>query len=300
MQQIVPNFWFHKNAEEAGDFYASVLPKTTAEVTGRYPTEGLQDFQRDFAGEPVTVDVTIDGFIVRLLNAGGEFTPNPSLSIFLNFDPLFFEANPEEAREALDATWAGLAEGGSVLMPLDEYPFSRRYGWVQDRYGVSWQLTLSDVEGEPRPFVIPALMFAGSAQNKAEEMTDFYRSVLPDSAEGSKFRYGTPTGPASADALMYSEVKLCGQWFAAMDSGVEQPWSFTPGVSLQLSCHGQEEIDRIWEAFSANPDNEVCGWLTDKAGLSWQIVPDNMDELLARPNGFQNLMGMKKLVIDEF
>ena len=85
-----------------------------------------------------------------------------------------------------------------------------------------------------------------------------------------------------------------------MDSGVEQPFTFSPGVSLSVQCADQAEIDRLWDALSAVPEAEQCGWLVDRAGVSWQIVPANMAELMAKPDAFAHMMPMKKLIIADF
>ncbi|MET0304261.1 MAG: VOC family protein [Microbacteriaceae bacterium] len=297
MQKIVPNLWFDRTAAEAADFYVRALPDTTSEITFRYPTEGLPDFQKDFAGEPVTVDVTVGDYRITLINAGSEFAPTPSGSFTLNFDPLLFGGDAGAARTSLDAVWNALADGGSVLMDLGEYPFSARYGWVKDRYGVSWQLTLTDPEGDPRPFVIPSLLFVGEAQDRAREAGEYYVSLFEDAGIGTVYPYPEQTGPAAEGAVMFSDFRLAGQWFTAMDSGVEMDAAFTPAFSLEVRCADQAEIDRLWAALSAVPDAEQCGWLTDRFGLSWQIVPAGMSELLRRPGAYQRMLEMKKIVI---
>lgn len=184
-------------------------------------------------------------------------------------------------------------------MPLGEYPFSQRYGWVSDRYGVSWQFILTNPEGEPRPFIIPSLMFGNRAQNRAKEAIDFYTSVFGGRV-GDLAPYPEQTGPATAGSLMFGEFELSGQWFAAMDSGVEQDFTFDPGVSLMLECADQAELDRYWEQLSVDPEAEVCGWCVDKFGLSWQVVPVNLGELMTRPNAYAKLMGMGKIEIAAF
>lgn len=305
-QKITPNIWCNRNAAEAGEFYASVFPGATSRVESRYPEEGLLDFQREFAGEPLTVEVTIPDpggeapMRLVLINAGDEFSPNPSISFTLNFDPLMFGGDDEAALARLELVWRGLGDGGGVLMPLGEYPFSRRYGWVQDRFGVSWQLMLTNPEGDPRPHVIPSLLFTGRAQNRAGEAGEFYVSVFDDAELGNRYPYGEQTGPATPDALMFSEFRIGEQWFAAMDSGVEMDADFGCGVSLEVQCADQAEIDRLWEALSAVPEAEQCGWLADRFGVSWQIVPENMAELMERPGAYEKMMRMHKLVIDEF
>jgi predicted 3-demethylubiquinone-9 3-methyltransferase (glyoxalase superfamily) len=298
-QKIVPNIWFTENAEEAGAFYASVFPDATSAVGARYPDE-LPEWQASFAGKVLMADLTINGYTFVLINAGPEFRANPAISFMLNFDPLLFDDDEEAARRRLDQTWAALSDGGTVLMELGEYPFSKRYGWVEDRYGVSWQLLLTDPAGDPRPFLVPQLMFSGPVQNKAQEAAEYYASVFDDARVGFIADYPEQTGPADAGSVMFGEFQIAGQYFSMMDSGREQDFTFTPGVSLEVRCADQAEIDRLWDALSAVPEAEQCGWLTDRYGVSWQIVPANMGELMERPGAYAKMLDMKKLVIADF
>lgn len=300
MQKIVPFLWFDGNAEEGAALYTEVFEGAEAVVTSRYPTEGLPDFQRGLEGRPVVVDVVIDGFRIGLINAGNNYRPGIASSFLVNMDPLFFNGDADAAITRLDAMWALLADGGEVRMPLGAYPFSARYGWVEDRYGVNWQLMLTDPAGEPRPFIIPSLMFSGAAQNRASEAMEFYTELFNDSRQGFISPYPAPTGPAPEGAVQFAEFQLEGQRFTAMDSGVPVDETFTPGVSWSVSCADQAEIDRLWDALSAVPEAEQCGWLVDKFGFSWQIVPANTDELLQRPGAFEHMMEMKKLIIADF
>jgi len=98
---------------------------------------------------------------------------------------------------------------------------------------------------------------------------------------------------------MYADFRLRDQWFAAMDAA-DQTFTFTPGVSLLVWCDGQEELDRYWEQLSSVPEAEQCGWCVDKFGLSWQLVPDNLNELMTRPDAYATLMGLKKIEISAF
>lgn len=303
MQKIVANVWNTRRAEEAGNFYAAAFPDASMEIESRYPETGLLEFQREFAGAPLTVTVEVPdpvGKVTRfvLINAGDEFSPNPSVSFMLNYDPALF-GGEAAATAALDAAWDALSVGGKVLMPRDAYQFSPRYGWVEDQYGVSWQLVLGDGTGEPRPFIMPNIMFGGPVQNRAAEALEFYTSVFEDAAVGGTFPYGEATGPATAESLMFGEFRVGDQWFTVMDSGVEQDFTFTCGVSLEVRCADQAEIDRLWDALSAVPEAEQCGWLADKFGLSWQIVPANMGELMEHEGAFERMLPMKKLVIAE-
>lgn len=306
-QRITPHIWCHRNAEQAGKFYASILPGTTSRVESRYPEQGLLDFQRDFAGAPLTVSVDIRGYRLMLINAGDEFTPGPSISFMLNFDPLMFDGDEGAARASLGAIWRELCDGGRERMPLGEYPFSKRYGWVEDRFGVNWQLMLTDPAGAPRPFVMPALMFDGKAQGCAASAAESYVDLFSSSpggtadaaAVGNLVPYGAPTGKASAKALAFGEFRVGDQWFVVMDNGSGVDFGFDCGVSLEVLCADQAEIDRLWDALSAEPHAEQCGWVQDRFGVSWQIVPEHLDRLLERPGAFGRLMEMKKIIIDE-
>lgn len=298
-QKITPNLWFDGNAEEAVDFYVAAFPGSKVITTEYYPKstdEGLADFQLNMAGKVLMIEFELNGLRFDAINAGPEFQFNPSTSFMVNFDP----AHDDQAREHLDELWNKFVEGGEVLMPLNEYPFSKRYGWVKDRYGLNWQLILTDPEGEPRPFIVPSLLFAGKNTNRAEEAVNFYLSVFKDARQGTLARYTEDTGPAKAESLMFADFTLADQWFAAMDSGVQQDASFNEAVSFAVSCKDQAEIDYFWEKLSSVPESEQCGWCKDKFGLSWQIVPENMGELMKKPGAYAKMMQMKKLVIADF
>jgi predicted 3-demethylubiquinone-9 3-methyltransferase (glyoxalase superfamily) len=164
---------------------------------------------------------------------------------------------------------------------------------------------LTDPAGEPRPFITPLLMFAGEQTNKAEDAMRFYLSVFKDSKQGTVARYPEDTGPAKKNSIMFADFMLENQWFAAMDSGVEQAFGFNEATSLLVNCDTQEEIDYYWERLSAVPEAEQCGWLKDKFGVSWQVSPtilgtmmqDGTPEQVARVT--QAFLKMKKFVIAE-
>lgn len=298
-QKIVASLWFDGNAKEAIDFYVAAFPNSEIVLTSYYPKtaeQGLADFQQNLTGDVLTVEFEVDGFRFTAINAGSEFKPNPSISFFVNFDP----SRDDAAREHLDELWNKLIDGGEALMPLDKYQFSERYGWVKDKYGLTWQLMLTNPQGEPRPFIIPSLMFSGDNTNHAEEAMNFYAAVFKDSKVGMTAPYPQDTGPAKVGSLMFGEVMLENQWFTVMDSGVEQDFTFNEAVSLMIFCKDQTEIDYYWDKLSTVPEAEQCGWCKDKYGVSWQVVPENVEGLLKKPGAFANMMRMKKLVIKDF
>ncbi len=311
MQRITPHLWCAGTAAEAGAFYASVLPDCTWRVAARYPDTEIPEAQRDLAGAELLVEVTIAGYRLRLINAGGEFRPNPSVSFLVTIDPR--QQGPgETAREAIDRMWAALSDGGTVRMELGNYPHSPHYGWVEDRYGANWQLLLvppevADGDAAPAQLITPHLMFTGPDPH-AREAIDFYTSLFDDAAPGTLLPYPPGSDPFAGDApgsngasgsLMFADFTLTGLRFSAADGGNMHGFTFSPGVSLQVDCDDQGEIDRLWTALSAVPEAERCGWLVDRFGVSWQIVPAALGRLLQRPGAYQRMLGMTRLVIAE-
>lgn len=149
--------------------------------------------------------------------------------------------------------------------------------------------------------ITPNLWFNGNAK----EAVDFYVSVFPNSKVVSTSYYPKSAEEGLADFQknlagkeLTVEFELSGQHFTAINAGPE--FKFSEAVSFAIACDDQEEIDYYWEKLSAVPESEQCGWLKDKYGLSWQVVPKNMDELMQHPDAFAHLMDMKKLIIAEF
>ena len=275
MQRITPHLWFDKEAKEAAGFYTSVFPES--KITN------ISTLHDTPSGDCDVVSFELWGHKFMSISAGPYFKINPSVSFMVNFDPLLFKgaASPEkEARKKLDELWAKLSDGGNVLMPIDQYPFSERYGWVQDKYGVSWQLILTDPSGDRRPSIIPSIMFAGKNAGHAEEAIKFYLSVFKDSKMGLDYRYDANQKPDKEGTIMYADFMLEKQWFAANDSAHDHKFAFNEAISLMVNCKNQEEIDYYWKKLSAVPQSEQCGWLKDKFGLSWQITAEAIDEMM--------------------
>jgi len=298
MQKIIPSLWFDTNAEEAVKFYTSIFPEGKIGSMTHYTEAGFEIHKMP-AGTVLTVDFEIAGYKMLAMNGGPIFKLNPSISFMLNFDP----SKDSDAVQKLDALWTKLSEGGQALMPLQEYPFSKRYGWIQDKYGLSWQLMLTNPEGEPRPFIIPSLLFTQNMAGKAEEATDLYLSVFKDSKRGQIARYPAGMEPDKEGTVMFTDFMLENQWFAAMDSAHKHEFTFNEALSLMVMCDTQEEIDAYWGKLSAVPASEQCGWLKDAYGVSWQITPRGMEKMLNDPDkekanrAMNAMLQMKKIDI---
>ncbi|HEY5573886.1 MAG TPA: VOC family protein [Anaerolineales bacterium] len=291
MQKITPHLWFDKEAKEAAEFYTSLFPDSkVTNITTLHDTP---------SGDSDNVSFELAGQSFMAISAGPLFKFNPSVSFIVNFDP----SRDQHARGNIEALWEKLSQGGATLMPLEKYPFSERYGWIQDKYGLSWQLILSDPTGVERPFIVPSLMFVGDVVGRAEEAIHFYLSVFKDSKMGALVRYGEGQEPDKEGTVTFADFMLEGQWFAAMDSAREHNFAFNEAISFLVHCDTQDEIDDYWSKLSAVPEAEQCGWLKDKFGVSWQIVPTVMDEMMARGSReqidwvTQAFLPMKKLEI---
>jgi predicted 3-demethylubiquinone-9 3-methyltransferase (glyoxalase superfamily) len=261
--------WLDREAKEAAEFYTSVFPDSGI--------ISIATIRNTPSGDSDIVSFRICGFEMMAISAGPLFKINPSISLMVNFDP----AQDPNAAQRIDTTWNKLAEGGKVLIPLDQYPFSKRYGWVQDKYGFTWQLILTDPDDEIRPMVIPSLLFVGDVCGKAEEASDFYIRMFQNSRRGAVAYYPAGMEPDKEGTVMFTDFQLEGQWFAAMDSAKEHDFKFNEAVSLIVQCDDQAEIDAYWKKLSASPKHEQCGWLKDKYGVSWQISFRELDEMLA-------------------
>jgi predicted 3-demethylubiquinone-9 3-methyltransferase (glyoxalase superfamily) len=261
MEKITPHLWFDNNAEEAAKFYTSIFKDSKLKnVTTLHntPSGTVEIFTVEVLGQEFT-----------LISAGPLFKFNPSVSFLVACS----------TKEEVDELWKKLSEGGTALMDLGEYPFIEKYGWVQDKYGLSWQIMfMGDLRIKQR--IIPTLMFVGKQYGKAEEAINFYSSVFGNARVGDILRYSKEEEPDKEGTVKHASFMLEDQDFAAMDSAREHNFAFNEAISFMVHCNTQKEIDYYWEKLSAYPEAEQCGWLKDKYGLSWQIVPSIMDEML--------------------
>jgi predicted 3-demethylubiquinone-9 3-methyltransferase (glyoxalase superfamily) len=262
MFPIKPHIWFPQGkAKEAAEFYATLMPGSALNNVSHFNMPG--------GGECETVEFNVAG--QSFLGISAEHPGlkiNPSISFFINFDP---SSDPGAANH-IDKVWAKLVDGGTVMMPLDRYPFSERYGWLSDKYGVNWQLILTNPAGEPRPVITPSLMYTGDKAGKANEALDFYCSIFKDGKRGTTAPRPEDQGPDKAGTLMYADFYVNGTWMAAMDSANVHKFVFNDAVSLLVTCETQEEIDYYWSALTAGGEPGQCGWLKDKFGVSWQVA----------------------------
>jgi predicted 3-demethylubiquinone-9 3-methyltransferase (glyoxalase superfamily) len=293
MQKIIPTLWFETEDEEAMAFYTSNFENSGIKGIERYPEGPLEVPIKGMEGRVLNADFELEGYQFKALDGGPMFKFNPSISFFVNLNK----------KEEVDQLWEVLSNGGMPMMPLGEYPFSPWYGWIQDKYGLSWQLILNESLVDQK--IIPSLLFVGDRAGKAEEAIHFYSDVFEPAKVDSIFRYGADQKPEQEGTVSYAEFELGGQKFVVMDSAIEHDFSFNEAISLFVECQTQEEVDGYWEALSAVPEAEQCGWLKDKYGISWQIIPRQLGVLMRDPDPkksgrvMEAMLKMKKIEIDK-
>ena len=254
--KIIPFLWFNGRAEEAVQFYVDVFQNASILFLNKWPEE------TSYPSDKVhSVAFCLEGMHFCAFDAGPAFQFNSSISFFINC----------ESEDDVNRYWDLLSAGGEVLMPLDEYPFSPKYGWLIDKFGISWQIILA--EEIPDQKIFPSLMYVGDQVGKAQEAMELYTSIFENSAIRSIFPYGPDALPNQPEYVAFGDFMLHGQLFSAMDSALDHRFTFTEAISLYVNCEDQAEIDRYWEAFTRDGEESMCGWLKDPFGVSWQIVP---------------------------
>lgn len=289
--KITPCIWLDDQAEKAAAFYVLVFPAGRIVATSRYP-ESIDNPSGRPRGSVLTVEFEVAGHRFTVLNGGPIFTLNPSISFFVHVDT---------AADA-ERLYSALAHGGEALMPLSTYPWSERYGWVKDRFGVSWQV-ITGRRPESGATIAPCLMFTGAQHGKAEEAMRIYAGIFPGGRVESIERYEAGEGPQGT--VKHGRFVIGGQNMVAMDSHIDHGFTFNEALSLHVLCDDQAEVDRYWEALAVGGEQGQCGWLKDRFGLSWQVGPTAITELMtskdtaARDRAFVAMLDMTRLDIAE-
>ena len=269
-EKITPCLWYNGNAAEAADLYCSIF--ANAKIASR---------------SPIVLEINVAGQSITLLDGGPMYQPNPSISLF------YICENVNE----LDRVWNGLNNEGEVLMPLDKYPWSEKYGFISDKFGVAWQISLGKIEDVGQK-ITPCLMFTGKQCGRAEEALHFYSSVFKLSKTD-----GILYEDQNKNLVRHAQFALMGNKFMVMDSAAPHKFAFSEGVSLTIHCETQEEIDYYWQKLTESGEESMCGWLKDKFGVSWQVVPVVLEKILGDPakagKAAKAFMAMRKLDIEQ-
>ena len=272
IQPIYPCMWFDNQAKAAAEFYCSIFEESQiAQDNGIVTTFNL-------AGQKFMA-----------LNGGPMYQPNSAISFFVTC----------ESENEVKLLWDKLSDGGEVLMPLDKYHWSDYYGWCADKFGYSWQIYKGKMS-EVNQKIVPMLMFTQQQYGRAEEAVNFYTELFEPSEIQGILKYGDDT-PQAEGKVVHAQFVLNQGVFMAMDGYGSQEAVFSMAQSFVVECDTQEEIDKYWNAFTKEGRESRCGWCQDKFGVSWQIVPRILGELMSDSNKAQKVaaafMQMNKLDI---
>ncbi len=258
---IFPCLWFDGKAGEAARFYCSVFNDSRITVN-----------------TAMVVNFEIQGQLFMALNGGPQYSINPSVSFFVVC----------ESEAETEAVWNSLADGGLVLMPLDKYEWSEKYGWVQDRFGVSWQISFGKIQDVGQK-ITPSLLFVGEQKGKAEQAVNFYTSVFSDASIGGILRY--EAGQSDPEGTVKHAQFTINQYvMMATDSSYAHAFAFNEAVSFVVECETQQEIDYFWDKLTEGGQEGRCGWLKDQFGVSWQIIPTILGKLMSDPARAERVM----------
>ena len=273
---IFPCLWCNGDAKESAEFYCQVFGgKITVDT-------------------PVVINIDLFGQKVMLLNGGPQFEKNPSISFLINC----------ASEEDVQHYWDKLSDGGTALMALDSYPWSKKYGWIKDKYGATWQLYFGEMQ-EQR--LVPTLMFMHQNNGKAMEAMEFYTNTFPDSKiEGIlKYKDGGENGE-NPENVQHAQFIINNYMLSCMDSSFDHKFDFNEGISLVMMTNDQKETDHLWNTLISGGGREsMCGWLKDQYGVSWQIVPKRLIELMNDTDPaksqkvVQAMLKMQKIIISD-
>ena len=240
---IYPCLWFDNQAKAAATFYCSIFKNS--KIT---------------ADNPMVTKFELEGKSIMGLNGGPMFKINPSISLFVTC----------QTDSEIENIYNKLMEGGSAMMALDKYPWSEKYAWVKDKFGMTWQLMKGDLAGKQK--ITPSFLFSGDLYGKAEEAVKHYTSIFPNS-QVDTLQYYQAGEIQQAGTLKFGQFSLNKEMFNAMDGPGNHLFNFSEGLSLVVECNTQSEIDHYWNKLTEGGAESQCGWLKDKFGVSWQIVP---------------------------
>lgn len=268
--KIIPHLWFDTEAQEAAEFYVSLFENS--KIKNGSQVHGTP------SGSTQIVDFILAGTHFQAISAGPYFKFNTAISLMVYCT---------SKAEAL-GLWNKLKQDAHIIWDLAPDKYNLCHGVLSDKYGLSWQILASlDFSSQQ---IVPNLSFSGQAQ----EAMAYYGQVFSNS-------YIKSIDLNEDSSIMHAEFKIEDLLLTSRDDKASP--SFNEAFSFMIMCSNQEEINFYWYILSDDPKAEQCGWLKDKFGLSWQIVPKVLPEMLRLGNKQQKnavtqaFLSMKKLDI---
>ncbi|NWF90351.1 MAG: VOC family protein [Ignavibacteriaceae bacterium] len=266
MDNITPCLWFDNEAEEAAKFYTSLFDNSCVKKIAQFGKEGFE-YHHKPEGSVMTVDFELNGQKFLALNGGPDFKFNESVSLFVYCG----------SEDRINYLYQKLTEGGSINMPLNKYDWSPKYAWVKDKFGVSWQLDIENINSAQK--IVPSFLFVNEKFMKVKEAVNFYTSIFSESKTIIEFPYDKSMNLPD-NTLLFAQFKLENYLFNAMSGLGKHDFDFNESISFIISCQTQQEIDHYWQRLTEGGEGVQCGWLKDRFGVSWQVIPTILDKLL--------------------
>ena len=282
MQKITPFLWFNDNAEEAVNFYTYIFENSKTGVITRYDEASAAASGRP-KGSVMTAAFQLNGQDFVALNGGSHFKFSEAISFFVYC----------ESDERTENIYNKLIDGGSVLMPLGKYDWSPKYAWVKDKFGLSWQITIERINSSQK--ILPSLLFVNEKFAQVKEAVNQYVKIFPD----SKIIFEFPNPKIEnipGETLAFTQFSLARNLFNALSGQGQHNFDFNEAISFVVNCDNQDEIDHYWQKLSAVPQAEMCGWLKDKFGVSWKVVPATLNKYLSNKDGKKSQSVMKAML----
>jgi predicted 3-demethylubiquinone-9 3-methyltransferase (glyoxalase superfamily) len=274
-EQITPCLWFNGQAQEAATTYCAVFANT--KIT---------------AQSPIVTAINVSGQSITLLDGGPEYKPNPSISLYYIC----------ETEAEFERIWNTLRKDGNELMPTGKFLDAEKFSWLTDKYGISWQLAVSNISDTGQK-ITPCFVFSGNQYGRADEAITHYTSIFTKSNVDGIIRYGKNELPDTEGKVKHAQLTVNGQKLKLMESKDKHGFQFTEGVSLTIHCESQQEVDYYWEKLTESGEESIGGWLKDKFGVSWQIIPTMLSKIMSDPakagKAAKAFMSMRKLNIEQ-
>lgn len=288
-RKITPCLWFDSTAEEAVNFYTSIFPNSKINYITRYGKEGFEIHHRP-ENSIMTISFELDAQKFLALNGGPLFKFSEAVSFYVYCG----------SETKIASLFEKLSNNAHILMPLDKYDWSEKYAWIKDKYGVSWQLDVQDINSKQK--IVPSLLFVDKKFGEVKNAVKFFTEIFPNSKVLMEVPYSS-TENIPEGTILFSQFTIADYLMNAISSSYPHNFDFNEAISFIIYCKTQAEVDYYWEKLTKNGEEGPCGWLKDQFGISWQVVPEILEQLLLNTSKAdkvtQAYLKMKKFDIEK-
>lgn len=285
MFKITPFLWFPKNIHPILVYYKTIFPELISDPLEKY--EETPSGSIEFAN----IKIYDRELLIMAADDTSKFNNSISMTIWCN--------NLERTKYI----WEQLSSTGKVLMNADKYDWSEYYGWCNDKYGLSWQIMYYP---DSENMVIPSITMSGANCGKAAEFIENLKPIFKDISINHISKYGKNENGDNPEHIAHCEFTVNNQKYIIMDSSNMHDQNFNESISFLILCKGQDEVDFYWDKIIANGgEASQCAWCKDKFGISWQVVPEELNQATGNPDpviakyALESMLQMSKIIIND-